>query len=74
VFSMTGGNARNAIGARRNTVELMSDSFFNICNICFNAFSKCNYTIPIFIHELISVLGSKCMYVTYDENVDKTMK
>jgi len=36
VFSMIGENARKAIGASQYTAVLMSASFINIWNICFN--------------------------------------
>ena len=36
VFSMIGENARKAIGANQDTAVLMSASFINIWNICFN--------------------------------------
>jgi len=36
VFSMIGENARKAIGASQDTAVLMSASFINIWNICFN--------------------------------------
>jgi len=36
VFSVTGGNARKAIGATQDTAVLISASFEFIWNICFN--------------------------------------